>query len=124
MYFFAGRMGSFREDAPISLQNEYSTIDRDLKPLLRELWKEEGNQTYDIPASDLFRVGDFVTIKNGHLQYIRFNGYKETYETVQLHKYEIKEILENDISNMPQYLVKYNKEITVVRHDAVQPSII
>lgn len=123
MYFFAGRMGSFREDAPKALEDEYSNIDKHIKPLLRELWKEEGNPTFNISKSELFEVGDFVNIKDGHLQYIHFNGYKEVYETVELHRYEIKEILENDISNMPQYLVKYGQVMTVVRHDAVQPAI-
>lgn len=124
MYFFAPRMGSPSEDMPDDLQRASNQLHAAMYDVLRLLWADEGRKTFSIDLDELYKVGDIVNLIDEKLLSIRFNGYKSYAHFETLHRYQVASIIENDISNMPQYVIKYGAEKIVARHDAIRPTCI
>jgi hypothetical protein len=118
-YFFAPRIGSFSEDAPAELIAKSAKLHVAIENLSRIIWRAEGNETFNIPADKLFKVGDYVNLVNGTLMSISFNGRKVFADFVERHSYVVMEIVKNDISNMPCYLIQFEQDRTVARHSAL-----
>ena len=122
-YFFAPRMGSFSEDAPAELIAKSARLHVAIENLSRFIWRAEGNETFNISSDNLFKIGDYVNLVNGALISISFSGRKVFADFVERHSYVVIEIVRNDISNMPCYLIQFEQDRTVARHTALVRSV-
>lgn len=118
-YFFAPRMGSFREDCPEELMDKSRGLISSTHDCLRLCWQKSGKETFNIPQEDLFSVGDKVNLVNGELLFLSFGGYKEVAAFEEIHTYEVIEYAGVDISNMPTYNIQYGQTIRPARHNAL-----
>lgn len=119
IYFFAPRMGSFSEVGPKELMKFSARLMEVTKDFLRFCWRKQGKETYNVDQSELYDVGDKVNLVRRQLMYISFGGHKEYADFETNHTYEVIEILEKDVTNMPQYLLKLGNNKRVARHTAL-----
>ncbi len=120
LYFFAPRMGSFKEDCPEELWGKAHKLTSSTIDYLRYCWKMAGNETYFVPSNELFSVGQKVHLVKGQLMHLGFGGYKEIADFEEIHAYEIIEITGNDISSMPTYNIKFGSTIRNARHNSIE----
>lgn len=120
LYFFTGRMGSFSEVAPkLLIKYSYNLVDIS-EECLKLCWKESGKEVSTVQDSDLFNVGDKVHLIKYQLMLLSYGGHEEIADFAMNHTYEIIEILKRDVSNMPQYLIKYDNFKRVARHNSLK----
>ena len=120
LYFFAPRMGLFREECPTELFEKSQELTSAIFECQRLCWKQAGNETHSIPQNQLFSVGQKVHLIKGELMHLGFGGYKEIADFEEIHTYEIIEDTGNDISNMPTYNIKFGGTIRNARHNALK----
>jgi len=119
LYFFAPRMGSFREYCHVKLFEKASRLTSAILDCQRHCWKMAGHETHSIPKDKLFSVGQKVNLVKGELMQLGFGGHKEIADFEENHTYEIIDITQNDISNMPTYNIKFGSTIRNARHNSI-----
>lgn len=120
LYFFAGRMGSFQEIAPQNLLEKSNLLLTLSKQYLRVCWEKQGNESSNIKDSELYKIGDEVHLIKYQLMNLTFGGYNEIADFAMNHKYTIIDILERDVSNMPQYLIEFDNFKRTARHNSLK----
>jgi len=121
MYPFAPRMGNFSEEK-ISENTEVliSPLIRLTKSFLRQLWKAQKKEWNEIPQSEYFQPGTYVAMKKWEVLNIDFSEQVEIADFAERHRYEVVKFAGLDVSNMPTYLISYNKTERCARHSALE----
>jgi len=118
--FFKHGMCSKWEYAPSDLSINIDSFVEATNGYLKLCYKELGNQTYNIDTSELFNLGEEVYLVQKELLNLSNFGAKEYVDSVTRHIYTIKKILDNDISNMPQYIIESGGFSRLARHNALR----
>lgn len=121
--FFRHGMCSRWEYAPSELSKDIDALIAATNSYFRLCYKGMGNETHNIDPSELFKVGDEVYLVQKELMSLSNYGREEYVDIVTRHIYTIKEVLDNDVSNMPQYIVESGRFSRRARHNALAKDI-
>jgi hypothetical protein len=119
LYPFSPRMGGFSEYASKDLLEKGRPLIEKAETFLKYCWQKQGKKVNYIKKDKLFKAGSQVYLVKRELMYISYGGYKDYADFAENHTYEIIEQLGNDVTNMPQYLIKCDNFTRVVRHNAL-----
>jgi len=117
--FFRHGMCSRWEFTPSELSEDIGALIEATNSYLRLCYKGMGNEKHNINPSELFEIGDEVYLVQKELMHLSNFGSKEYVDSVTRHIYTVKKVLDNDISNMPQYIIESGNFSRLARHNAL-----
>ena len=91
--FFRKGMGSKWEFVPSSLSENIQSLSEQTNNYLRLCYKNMGNEVHDIDTSELFAIGDKVSLRQGELLSLSNFGRREYVDIVTAHIYIVEKIL-------------------------------
>lgn len=121
--FFRKGMCSKWEYVPSELSKNIDLLIETSNNYLRMCYSKSGNTTYTIDASELFSIGDKVCLIQKELLILSDFGVKDYVDTVTRHIYTIKDTVDNDIANMPQYMIQSGGFSRLARHNSLEKAI-